>query len=196
MKITPALGLTVLLLGLPATITAQDSSSVSAYAGEETRQIKSLSEDDIAELRRGGGWGLAKAAELNGVPGPAHLLELKEEIPLTSDQISKIEVIYEEMKAEAIAAGERLIAGEVALENAFVAGHVNEDTLRQLLAEIETARFELRFIHLSRHLSTPALLSKEQITRYNELRGYGSDPCLSVPEGHDPAIWRKHNDCE
>lgn len=33
----------------------------SKYAGQVTRAIKSLSEDDIAELRRGGGWGLAKA---------------------------------------------------------------------------------------------------------------------------------------
>ena len=45
----------------------------SEYVGEERRQIKSLSDDDISELRQGGGWGLAKAAELNGVPGPAHL---------------------------------------------------------------------------------------------------------------------------
>jgi len=45
---------------------------VSKYAGEENRAIKSLSESDIEELLSGSGWGLAKAAELNGVPGPAH----------------------------------------------------------------------------------------------------------------------------
>ena len=49
----------------------------SPYAGQESRRIKSLSEQDIAELRAGRGWGLAKAAELNGMPGPAHLLELR-----------------------------------------------------------------------------------------------------------------------
>ena len=37
----------------------------SPYAGQETRTVKSFSPEDIAELRRGGGWGLAKAAELN-----------------------------------------------------------------------------------------------------------------------------------
>jgi hypothetical protein len=62
----------------------------SPYAGEQTRAIKSLSQDDIAELRRGGGWGLAKAAELNGVPGPAHLLELKDDIPLNEEQVAAI----------------------------------------------------------------------------------------------------------
>jgi hypothetical protein len=27
------------------------------------------------------------------------------------------------------------------------------------------------------------------------LRGYAEDPCLAVPEGHDAAMWRKHNGC-
>ena len=55
------------------------------YDGMQHRAIKSLSDRDIQELRRGGGWGLALAAELNGMPGPAHLLELKDQIPLTPD---------------------------------------------------------------------------------------------------------------
>ena len=55
----------------------------SNYVGQEKRQIKTLSQDDIYDLQNGNGWGLAKAAELNGVPGPKHLLEMKEEIKLT-----------------------------------------------------------------------------------------------------------------
>ena len=43
----------------------QQSHFTSPYTGQETRRIKSLSSEDIAELQRGGGWGLAKAAELN-----------------------------------------------------------------------------------------------------------------------------------
>ena len=35
------------------------------YAGMQERPIKSLSDADIRELKRGGGWGLALAAELN-----------------------------------------------------------------------------------------------------------------------------------
>ena len=64
----------------------------SPYAGEESRAVKSLSAEDIAELRRGGGWGLARAAELNGMPGPIHLLELKDDIPLTREQVSAITI--------------------------------------------------------------------------------------------------------
>ena len=79
-----------------------DHSHKSKYAGEEKREIKSLSATDIEELQNGKGWGLAKAAELNGVPGPAHLLELREEIELSAEQIRVIEDIYMKMKQEAV----------------------------------------------------------------------------------------------
>lgn len=168
----------------------------SPYAGEEARAIKSLSADDIAELRRGGGWGLAKAAELNGVPGPAHLLELKNEIPLSNDQVDAISEIFATMQAAAIAEGERLITREQALDDAFRARTVTNESLRQMLAEIAESRAALRYIHLAAHLTTPPLLTESQIARYHELRGYGADPCANVPAGHDPAMWRRHGSCE
>lgn len=46
------------------------------YAGQQTRTIKALSDDEIAALRNGEGMGMAKAAELNGYPGPIHVLSL------------------------------------------------------------------------------------------------------------------------
>ncbi len=196
-SLLPALALAL----VPALASAQGhhghgaASPSSPYAGYGAREIKSLSREDIEELRRGGGWGLALAAELNGAPGPAHLLELRDRIPLDPRQVEAIETIYEEMKAQAIPAGERLISAEARLEAAFAGGGLEEAELRALLGDIERARAELRFIHLSRHLSTPPLLSEEQIARYNTLRGYGSDPCASVPEGHDTDMWRRHNNC-
>jgi hypothetical protein len=168
----------------------------SPYAGEEVRAIKSLSADDIAELRRGGGWGLARAAELNGVPGPAHLLELKDEIPLSADQVAAIGEIFATMQADAIGEGERLIAREQALDQAFRDRSVTDESLRRMLAEIEQSRSALRYIHLAAHLETLPLLTESQIARYVALRGYGARPCANVPPGHDPAMWRKHNGCE
>jgi Spy/CpxP family protein refolding chaperone len=168
---------------------------ISPYVGQEMRSIKSLSEEDIAELRRGGGWGLAKAAELNGMPGPAHLLEMKGSIPLTGEQVSAIQEIYERMQADAIAEGERLIARERALEAAFQSRAITDEELRHLLAKIGESRTALRYIHLAAHLSTPALLTDEQINKYNALRGYGSDPCSNISAGHDAAMWRRHNGC-
>jgi hypothetical protein len=179
---------------LPAAALAQ-SPGHAPYAGMEERPIKSLSEADLDELRRGGGWGLALPAELNGFPGPTHLLELRDEIGLSAGQVAAVRAIFEAMQAEAQDAGERLIAAEEAIERAFREGRVEADDLRSLLAEAEAVRAELRFIHLSRHLSTRPLLTAEQVTRYNALRGYGGDRCDAVPEGHDPAMWRRHNDC-
>ena len=156
----------------------------SPYAGEESRAVKSLSAEDIAQLRRGAGWGLARAAELNGMPGPFHLLELKEEIPLTREQVSAITAIHERMREAAIAEGEIFIAGEQALDDAFRAGMVAQESLRTMLAEIARSRARLRFIHLSAHLETPALLTREQIARYDTLRGYHTRRDGAAHTGH------------
>lgn len=200
-RISATLVLMLLVAGSALASTAHHHHS--PYAGLEDREIKSLSPDDIDELRRGGGWGLALPAELNGVPGPAHLLELRDEIPLEAKQVAEIEVSLEAMRERAIHAGERLIEAERTIEQAFAAGGLEEGQLRELLVDAEEARTELRFVHLSRHLDTLEILSEEQVTRYNALRGYvveGSDakkdPCGNVPEGHDPDSYRRHMGCE
>jgi len=189
------MALLALLAAVPAIALAQHGGH-GPYAGQEARDIKSLSAEDIAELRRGGGWGLAKAAELNGVPGPAHLLELKDQIGLTPGQVAAIQAIFQKMRADAIKEGERLIALERALEEQFRNRSVTDQSLRRVLAEIAQSREALRYVHLSAHLTTPALLTEEQVRRYNALRGYAGNPCANVPPGHDVATWRRHNGCD
>jgi hypothetical protein len=175
---------------------ASDDSHRSEYAGEEHREIKSLSESDIEELRKGAGWGLALAAELNGVPGPVHLLEMKKEIALSPEQIGQIETLFEQMRGQAIELGTELIDLERELNNHFAQGTINEELLRGLLGQIAQVHAHLRFVHLSAHLKTPGILTTEQIALYNELRGYSSDdPCTNIPAGHDPEMWKKHNNC-
>ena len=175
---------------------AHSDQSAAPYAGLQVREIKSLSEEDIADLRAGRGWGLALPAELNGRPGPAHVLEHRVELELSAEQVGAVTEIYELMRDAAVAAGARFIAAEAALDDAFANGQLDNDALAQLLAESEAARKELRLIHLSAHLSTPPLLTDAQIKKYNVLRGYAADPCAAVPEGHDPAMWRRHNGCD
>ncbi len=199
MAVRSTISLSFALMLPPLAAFAQDhghGDGNAPYAGFETREIKSLSEQDIEELRRGGGWGLALPAELNGRPGPAHLLELQEELGLSADQVEAISATYNEMRTAAIQAGERFIAAEAALSDAFAGSELSEEALRKLLAEAAEARADLRFIHLSQHLSTHKLVSDSQIQRYNVLRGYSDDPCASVPEGHDPNMWRRHNGCD
>jgi Spy/CpxP family protein refolding chaperone len=172
------------------------ASTLTPYAGMQNRPIKALSDNDINELRRGAGWGLALAAELNGMPGPTHLLELKDQIPLTQEQVAKTQALLDEMRKAALPTGERLIAAEAALEAAFAKGSVDESTLRRLLANTESARSELRFIHLSQHIKTVQYLKPEQIKRYNILRGYAQDPCKNIPAGHNPEMYRRHMGCQ
>jgi Spy/CpxP family protein refolding chaperone len=169
----------------------------SKYAGEEKREIKSLSSDDIRELTEGGGWGLAKAAELNGLPGPKHILEMKNEINLTEDQEARVKLIYREMNAKAVELGEVLIAHERELNSLFANRNMDEQTLEDLLGRISETYKMLRFTHLAAHLKMLDILRDEQIEQYNKLRGYfADDPCANIPEGHDPVMWRRHNNCD
>jgi hypothetical protein len=64
---------------------AQHHHERSAYAGLETRDIKALSAQQLADLQAGRGMGLAIAAELNGYPGPLHVFELADSLGLSPD---------------------------------------------------------------------------------------------------------------
>ena len=182
----------------PLQITAaSDPEYTSNYIGQEKREIKSLSDEDIKELRAGAGWGLAKAAELNGLPGPKHILEMKKEIELTAEQEKMVIALYKDMNKEAVALGNKLIEYEEELNNRFAARNIDGKMLDELLGKISETYKSLRFTHLSAHLKTPSILTEDQIKKYNELRGYSSDdPCVNIPKGHDPVMWRKHNNCD
>ena len=185
-----------LALALPAAAQHAGHRAPSPYAGEQGREIAALSADDLTELARGGGWGLARAAELNGVPGPQHLLELADALGLDAGQRAAVAEIRDGMRAEAIAAGARLVAAERALDAAFTDAAPDAGTLARLVAEAGSARADLRLVHLSAHLRTAPLLDAGQVARYAVLRGYADDPCDAAPAGHDPAAWRRHNGCE
>ena len=167
----------------------------SNYAGQENRQIKSLSESDVIQLKNGQGWGLAKAAELNGMPGPKHILEMKKEIELTEDQELKIQKLFENMNRDARELGNKFISLEKDLNDSFTSGDINENSLKKKLKNIAVVQSELRFIHLNAHIKASKVLTHSQIVRYNQLRGYSNDPCSSIPPGHDPEMWKKHNGC-
>src|SRR5437016_10994444 len=91
----------------------------SPYAGMQTRSIKALSAQQIDDLKAGRGMGLALAAELNGYPGPAHVLELSEKLALSAEQQMRIQALFDSMKAESTPIGARLIEQEGALDLQF-----------------------------------------------------------------------------
>ena len=76
------------------------------------------------------------------------------------------------MKVEAIAAGEKLIAGERELDRDFAEHKMTAVRLASLTAQIGELQGAVREAHLKYHLATAELLSAEQRQRYSELRGY------------------------
>lgn len=142
------------------------------YAGLHQRTIKALSDEQIADLKSGRGMGLALAAELNGYPGPLHVLELNDQLRLTADQRVQFQRLYDGMKAEAITTGEALIEGERSLDQQFAKRTMTPETLAALTARIGDAQGKLRAVHLKYHLTTADLLTAAQRQRYAELRGY------------------------
>ncbi|MGE0752241.1 MAG: Spy/CpxP family protein refolding chaperone [Variibacter sp.] len=143
------------------------------YAGLQERALKALSEQQIADLRAGRGSGLALAAELNGYPGPVHVLEHAAALKLTPEQRQRTQALYDAMKVEAVPLGDRLIAQEAALDRAFSRKTVTPQSLAQAAAAIGQTQGELRAAHLRYHLAQIALLTPDQVRRYGELRGYG-----------------------
>ena len=144
------------------------------YAGQESREIKALDPAFVEGLEAGAGLGFAKSAELNGYPGPAHLIELADQIPLDADQLSAIVGIRDAMRSEAIVAGRALLQSERALEGAFRQGGVSAESLDVLTSNAGAARAAVRAAHLRAHISATAILSARQIKRYQVLRGYRS----------------------
>jgi len=143
------------------------------YAGMEQRSIKSLSDEQIADLRAGRGMGLALAAELNGYPGPAHVLENADALALSPEQRARTQALFDTMNAEAVPVGEQLIAEEARLDRLFAERRIDDASLAEITREIGLTEARLRQTHLKYHLAMMDVLSPSQIDAYRKLRGYG-----------------------
>jgi hypothetical protein len=157
------------------------------YAGQQTRAIKALSAEQIAELKAGRGMGLALAAELNGYPGPVHVLEHADALRLSAEQAKRTRDLYAAMQSEAVALGERLIAQETELDRAFADKTITAARLADLSAAIGVTQGALRAAHLKYHLAQAELMTPPQRHHYAELRGYAGG---AAPAGHHPGMHR------
>lgn len=150
------------------------------YAGQQSRSIKALSEQEAADLLAGRGMGLAKAAELNSYPGPLHALELAAELRLDTRQIAALEDQKRRMAEAAIPLGQQIVAAERELDWLFADRRVDAASLHSRAEAIGQLQGRLRAVHLATHLETRATLTEAQVRRYDELRGYGA----AQPSGH------------
>lgn len=147
-------------------------SSITPYAGQQTRPIKALSEREVRDFQSGAGMGFARAAELNSYPGPMHVLELADALQLSVQQRAATQALLDAHKADARAIGAQLVEAERDLDALFRGGAATEQALTEQVMRVAQLHGRYRLSHLETHRRTRALLSATQISRYDELRGY------------------------
>jgi len=156
-----------------------------SYAQIKDRAIKALSEQQVADLKAGRGMGLALPAELNGYPGPMHVLEHADALNLTGEQRERTRTLYQTMKSEAVPLGEQLIEKETDLDRLFANNAITPASLSTATQDIARLQGQLRETHLKYHLAMMDLLSPQQVERYRQVRGYDqSSPSHHQHNGH------------
>jgi hypothetical protein len=143
------------------------------YAARSTSPIKALNPEEIADYLAGAGMGFALAAELNGYPGPRHVLELADSLGLDADRRAAVQAIFDAMSSEARQLGAALVAAEAGLDSAFAGGSITEAALEERVLRAGTFRGRLRLAHLRAHLAVADLLTPAERRAYARLRGYG-----------------------
>jgi Spy/CpxP family protein refolding chaperone len=156
----------------------------SPYAGQEVRDIKALSAQEIDGLLAGKGMGFAKAAELNGYPGPAHVLELADELALAPEQRARTQDIFQRMEVSAQTLGVQLVEAERDIELLFRSRRAEPASLRTAVERVAGLQAQVRLAHLQAHLEQAAVLTPQQSAAYSRLRGYGARDSGHTEHGH------------
>ena len=152
------------------------------YAGEQAREIKSLALQEQADLLAGRGMGLARAGERSHYHGPAHMLELRDKLNLSPEQIAAIELSFRLMQEAARPLGTDLVERERVLGAAFREGTVTPARLREDTGTIGAFQGQLRAVHLAAHIEMQSVLTSAQVATYDGLRGYTD--ATATPVGH------------
>lgn len=130
-------------------------------------------EEERQAIERGQGFGMALVADRNGFPGPRHVLDMKDDLQLSAEQVREVERLFEKMHARAVSLGNELLMKEAELDRLFGDEVPEEAAVRRHLAEMGALRAELRWVHLSAHLEARGLLSPAQRHAYHAAR-YGA----------------------
>src|SRR5215470_16237615 len=98
----------------------------SPYVGQERREIKTLSKEEVGGYLSGDGMGFAKAAELNHYPGPKHVLQLANQLQLSEEQRQRTQRVFDEMNSKAINLGQQLVEKERLMDSRFAAANISD----------------------------------------------------------------------
>ncbi len=155
-------------------------SSLTVAAGSD---IKALSVDDVHGYLSGKGMGQAKAAELNGYPGPSHVLSLSMELELTPGQKAQTQTLFDNMASRSRHVGQQLVEEERSLNELFAAKTATPERLSIAMAKIGQLQGQVRQAHLEAHILQRAILNPAQIAKYQMLRGHG-EASANGPQHH------------
>ncbi len=144
----------------------------SPYVEQLDSPVQGLSAEEVDELLDGKGAGYARMAELNGYPGPRHVLDLSSQLKLSAQQTKEIQAAFEQMQSIAKNLGQTIVTKEQKLSKAFASGKITNAELEKETNELAQLYGKLRKTHLQAHLQINPLLSAEQIQKYNQIRGY------------------------
>ncbi|HVF57513.1 MAG TPA: periplasmic heavy metal sensor [Pyrinomonadaceae bacterium] len=158
--------------------------SPQGYAGQQKRETKALSAEEIQSLLDGEGMGLAKAAELNHYPGPKHVLDLAAKLDLSEKQAARAREIFGRMHTEAVRLGRLIVGKERELDELFAKSEINSGKLQSVSREIALLQGSLRAAHLQAHIETKSILTPAQIKKYDELRGYDAPGVRGTHQHH------------
>ncbi len=131
---------------------------------------------DRDTLLNGGEAGQGMPAEVNGYPGPQHVLDLATELKLSETQKRSVQAIFTEMHARAKELGQTIVNAEEDLNSGFKNGLMSEKSIQDDTEEIGRMRAKLRAIHLVSHLKTQKILTPSQLTEYKKLRSTPPSP--------------------
>lgn len=160
------------VVGAGASSVMPAAAQQSPYIDRPASSIKALTPDEVAGYLAGSGMGFALAAELNGYPGPRHVLDLADSLGIDTQRRAAIQTIFDDMNAEARRLGSAIVAAEAGLDSAFAQGRITEEALGDRVSQIALLQGRLRTTHLAAHLAVARLLTSEERQAYRRLRGY------------------------
>jgi Spy/CpxP family protein refolding chaperone len=175
MRTSLRIGLAVTILSTLTTTAGAQHPAQGAHhghtgGGDGHRAAQACATEFDQVVAEGRGFGLAFAADQNGYPGPLHILELRERLALTPDQVAKAEALMRAMFDESRPKSARLLEAEARLRGLFARGAANEAAVRTAVAEVERARADVRLVHLLTHLRARDLLTEPQRLLYHDAR--------------------------
>ncbi len=156
-----------------------------SLAQTQQDQIKGFSENEIRGLLNGEGMGVAMVAELNHYPGPRHVLDVADKLQLSDVQLKETQKIYAAMHKEAVRLGKMILSKEEELEKSFARDDMDSNKWKTMVMEIARLKGELRITHIQAHLAMKGILSSEQVTNYDLLKGYGPHTREIPPHHHE-----------